>query len=715
MGEPKKINKHLYSDNVYAYINAGYSVIPDKYMSKQPAIKGWSNYCHKLPTKDEVESWIRNFEETNIAVCLGEASGIIALDIDTDDPKLLEIILPVLPPSPVTKQGAKGITRFFRYNGESTQIVKHNGECILELLSTNKKTTIAPSVHPNGMEYTWVSDSLLDVKAESLPLLPPFLISHIESKLRLSVPDTVSISFGKTISGRNNILSAFCGELIRDGVPVDEAIKKLIEKDKQDNSPHLFSDTEEMGHTEAFTNALVFYSNHLSTVNSRHFKKNEEYEIPITASAIDHEAKEMVRLGKSRKQENVKKLKRVLPPAQGVLKDIQDNILQNSFIPQPDFAFSASLILLGTLIGRKFVFQGMASNLYILNIAPSGSGKDAPQQKIKEYLSSLGCEYLLGAGDYVSDASLMDSLGTKPVRLDIMDEAGGILKTVSKGKSEYNGKMADILAELYTSSNARYLGRATAEGTKGACARPNVSILASTTPTGFSEGISLKSIEKGLMGRFLTFVGTGDKPAQRVKTFTNLSVGTLTKLRWFAGYKPEESDATVAGIKQLVHEIQSTEEADAKLDNHFNEFDSIRRSCCHTDPMLPIIARLYQQMIKIIMIHSASRCKAGEMPVINDVDVQFGYKTIMYYFDTIKEVVKEHIHEGQADAIMQKFISLIRSSDGISKSDLVRRTRYINKRTRDDFLSELADIGDICVEIRAINGRNQQFITYIGE
>ena len=114
-----------------------------------------------------------------------------------------------------------------------------------------------------------------------------------------------------------------------------------------------------------------------------------------------------------------------VPKSEGILKAVQDNINECSWIQQPQFAFSASLALLSTLISRKVEFQGMGSNLYILNIASSGGGKDACQKKLQEILIDCNAESLLGVGDYSSDAGITDSLANKPVRCDVIDEMGG--------------------------------------------------------------------------------------------------------------------------------------------------------------------------------------------------------------------------------------------------------------------------------------------------
>lgn len=277
---------NVFKENYLGYINKRLSVIPDKWASKQAGVKDYSKFSYELPSENDLKEWVK-IPKTNIALCLGESSKIIALDVDTENQQILDLILPSLPNSPVEKIGAKGFTRFFKYNGEHTQLVKHNREVVFEILSNNKKTTLPPSRHPSGVDYKWSSDkTLLDINVDELPTLPPFLVPNIESLIKTKFPDTEIQGRGKTISGRNNQLSSKCAQLISDQIPVDQAIKELIAHDKEFHEIPLFTDPEEMRHTEPFTNALMFYTNHLCTINTRHYRKKEEYEIPITASAV---------------------------------------------------------------------------------------------------------------------------------------------------------------------------------------------------------------------------------------------------------------------------------------------------------------------------------------------------------------------------------------------------------------------------------------------
>jgi len=678
-----------YKLNADKYLKKGYAAIPDKYGSKMPAIKGWSDYCYKLPKDTDVSKW-KSIGDTNIAICLGEASGVIALDVDTDRPELLKLITSIMPESPVEKRGSKGYTRFFKYMGQQTEQLKHNGEVILEVLSNGKKTTIPPSKHTNGSTYVWMSEKELhEIEADRLPILPPMLISHLAHKLKIEHGGHEE-SYGKIVNGRNDELSRYLGGLLDGGHTVDEVLRKLVEKDKDINEVPLFSDTNEFRHSDVTTNALLFYSNHLNSINSKRFRESKEYLTPVMEAVKSIDLLKESAGKKSQAPEKPKKSKAEFLLVDTALKKVHETILKNSWIKQPDLALGASLALFSTLCSRKFIFQGMSPNLYICGISPSGSGKDSPQQAIKEILGELRAEKLLGAGDYVSDASLMDSFALKKVRLDIMDEVGGILRTVNSGKSEYNSKMADVLAELYTSSNGFYMGRATAEGVKGSCDRPNVNILGSTTPTGFREGVSKTAIQKGLMGRFLLFMGDPKAESTRVKKRAKVPQSAMNQMNWLRGYvAPENVDHVIQDKPQMYVELKADKDADKKLDDIFKEFDE-RRIKNIMMPSAPIIARLYQQMIKLVIIHACAR-ETREVPTIKVCDVDFGYNVITAYYEEINELVSGLIFDSKVEQDRHELLEVIKEMGPISKQDLIINTPKLPKRTRETMLEDLTD------------------------
>lgn len=719
--------------NVYAqfakqFLEKGYSVIPDIGGSKAPAISGWTEFCKRLPSIDEIESWSRNFKNTGISVCLGEASGIVVLDVDVSEPILLEKIINILPESPVAKFGSKGITRFYKYKGERTNQLKINNNTAVELLSDGKKTTLPPSIHEKtGQPYIWIGQSLLDIDKNDLPILPTHTIEQLALLLKGENKD-FTVDGNRVTTGRNQALGSFCSDLIRRRVPVDDAIKELIKQDSETSETPLFSDVGEFNHTEVFTNALTFYTRHLASINKKHFHNNEYYEVPVTLSAVTKEMADQAAVGKLQAGENTKSSNslassfvlnvptistRTLPKAQGIVGKLIQNVLDNAYIPQPEFAYGAALAAMSTLVGRKVIFNNMAPNLYILNIGPSGCGKDMPQQLAKSWLVSCGGETLLGAGDYVSDASLMDSLSTKPVRLDVIDEASGLLGAATKGGNSFDTKMADVLCELYTTSNNKFLGRALADkdgrlNVRGACFRPNVNLLCSTTPTGFSNSLSSKSLEKGLLGRFIMFTGI-KKRSHRREDATELPFEVRSAMRWWVEYKPEElTDHIIGQVVQDVTRLKATEEANARLNEIFNELDEKRYNSDDNDPLLPVIARMFQQVLKISMLHACGR-ETEQIPTVNLTDVEFGYSMVLYIFDNMKILLSRNIHSNKNEMISNKLLSLIESAgvDGIDKTEIVLRTRNLNKKERDDALRDLEEGELVYLNCEILNKKRQ--------
>jgi hypothetical protein len=152
------------------YTDLGIPIIPCVSFAKDPKYSGWKKALKPREFLDLLE------DDDNVAVKLGEDSGVIALDYDYDveRPNSLHGTLNnLLPPSPCIKIGEKGFTTFYKYNGEKSFSLVWRGKPFVELLSDGRKTVIPPSVHPSTKQlYRWQGVSLAEaVKTDSLPLL----------------------------------------------------------------------------------------------------------------------------------------------------------------------------------------------------------------------------------------------------------------------------------------------------------------------------------------------------------------------------------------------------------------------------------------------------------------------------------------------------------------------------------------------------------------
>lgn len=189
-------------------LSLGYRIVPIMPRQKAPgefiagrwkAMDGWTRYKTTAPTKFELGMW-DNWPDANIGVVLGSPVGdghvVIAIDLDLTDPAELAAVMAHLPPTPMSKTGAKGETLFYRASPElrSRAYKRPSGELddkgrpklkgIADFLTGNatKQTVVPPSRHPDGLDYRWLRGP---VPARELPIFGASAMERFEAALRV--------------------------------------------------------------------------------------------------------------------------------------------------------------------------------------------------------------------------------------------------------------------------------------------------------------------------------------------------------------------------------------------------------------------------------------------------------------------------------------------------------------------------------------------------
>lgn len=94
IGEPVKEEKKdicvAWDANALSYLANGYSVIPLAPHQKGPKLPNWNKFCNELMDVNTAKAFYG--KNNNIGLALGEASGLCAVDIDTNDPEWIKRI-----------------------------------------------------------------------------------------------------------------------------------------------------------------------------------------------------------------------------------------------------------------------------------------------------------------------------------------------------------------------------------------------------------------------------------------------------------------------------------------------------------------------------------------------------------------------------------------------------------------------------------------------
>ncbi|MFC6747117.1 hypothetical protein ACFQFG_22830 [Methylobacterium persicinum] len=171
----------------------------------------------------------------------------------------------------------------------------------------------------------------------------------------------------------------------------------------------------------------------------------------------------------------------------GLIGDIADWIMATSMYPCRLFATAAALTAVGGAVGRQ-VYTGVprsSTSLYWLTIAPTGGGKDWPQEAVKVLYREAGLGHLLKSA-VSSAAKLGMTLSEQPTQVQVIDEVGKVLrKFVARNSSSQEMSLLDDYCSVWGKNMGSFEPEGVTTRTDTVIHRPCLTFYGATTPTNF--------------------------------------------------------------------------------------------------------------------------------------------------------------------------------------------------------------------------------------
>lgn len=187
----------------------------------------------------------------------------------------------------------------------------------------------------------------------------------------------------------------------------------------------------------------------------------------------------------------------------GLLGELADLHAENAYCEQPVWAVSTAIAYCSALFGGKVSDdRGNYTNLYVINVGNSGSGKERGNQVIKR----LGGDFV--TGNFTSEAACFATLEFGAVRLSMLDEVARFLKTAQderRNPQEYGlittwltlfGDHGPIHSRNYADVNKAFLVEFA-----------HLSLYGSCTPSDLFSVFDESSFKNGFVPRLLVFRG----------------------------------------------------------------------------------------------------------------------------------------------------------------------------------------------------------------
>jgi hypothetical protein len=375
------------------------------------------------------------------------------------------------------------------------------------------------------------------------------------------------------------------------------------------------------------------------------------------------------------------------PP--GMIEQIIDYTLRTSLYPQPELALAGAIALMGTITGRKITDNyGTRTNVYVLGLAPSGSGKEQARKTNKVLLTKACGEKMLGPERIASSAGMVTSIANQPSLLFQLDEIGRMLSTLkSPGKAPHLYNIATILMQIYGSSDCIWIGDAYADAKKTQkIDQPHPVIYGTSVPAGFWESLTAENVSDGLLGRMMPFESSAGYVDPQTPEAIEPPGELIDAVRWWVELKTggNMSDAHPAPFC-----VEYTQDAQERFHEHM--VDIARKRKKDEEQAAALWSRSAGKAGKLALIFAASRCPMTTLFRVEFEDIDRAIALSNWLTRTIQKQVFEHVSVNDQEDRTKRVLRLLGTP--MTKSQLTRRTQWLKKRERDEILDTLIEAG----------------------
>ena len=369
-----------------------------------------------------------------------------------------------------------------------------------------------------------------------------------------------------------------------------------------------------------------------------------------------------------------------------------DYAMATAIKPQPILTLSALIAMFGAVFGRKVRDDyGTRTNIMMLALSPSGSGKEHPRQVVKEILFACGQDLINGPERIGSHAGIISSLDKHPVRLFQLDEIGRLLHTMREPKASHLYNIGTVLMQLYSSAGTVWTGDAYADLNKvKRINQPCLCLFGTSVPEGFYTGLTAENLSDGLLARMLVVESDGhvdrQKP-QNIKLPDEL-VNTITQ--WC---KVEIGSQNLAKLNPCTLGVSKTSEADARHEQYCNAVNTKHKKDSSDDAS--IWARAPEKAAKLALIYAC--CEARDcLPTITLDAINWGRKLTNYATRLVIQRAGEKMTISKFGEEKERAWKKIK--DGMTVREFQRKTRWLRPKERVEILGDWVDSGIVSLE-----------------
>ena len=212
------MSKDMLQTALSYFHDLGWSVMPVG-QDKKPLLNTWKPLQDDQPAEEQIQAWWGKWPDANIGVITGPASGLVVIDIDSEEG--YEEIKPTLTPTLTARTGGGGLHKYYRYP-DGVDRVKNAVRVVtgVDVRADGGYVVAPPSEHESGNEYTWEN-------SESINALPDELLDELAEDRRKGPMTGKDWEVDVEEGHRDDELTRRAGKLMASDIPPAEVYTML--------------------------------------------------------------------------------------------------------------------------------------------------------------------------------------------------------------------------------------------------------------------------------------------------------------------------------------------------------------------------------------------------------------------------------------------------------------------------------------------------------
>lgn len=379
----------------------------------------------------------------------------------------------------------------------------------------------------------------------------------------------------------------------------------------------------------------------------------------------------------------------------GLLGDLMDYTESQEYKPQPTLRFAGALALLSYLTARKISAYGKTrTNLHVVGLADSGSGKDAARSVNARILAACGAPAY--PERYKSAAAFWKTIQLHGAVFSQIDEFGLFLQAVNNDTAHLKALTEAMLRAFSLSCYDKVVvdvGATNLKDESEPMAYPAFTFYGTSTFTDFVESMTEKQLTNGFSARCTFFAGDADPPCN---------------YREYEGYiAPSPPESLVKRCRDWLNfratfAVEIPDAFDVPIDADANralretQEKAEKAQVGASEAERTFFARIAEKAKKYALLFAASKYGADENALRIDLDcAQNAAALCEYETSFFRHLLENEIATSKAESHVLKAKKWFKDLENkqFAKSEFTRKFQRLSTTERRDLIQTLQDLG----------------------